>query len=315
MPLRIAHFTDIHFTERPTRIPFRKLFSKRVLGLVNLALLGRYRSFADARRFAEALVRDLEEARPDHIISTGDLTGLSLPSEFESARAALAPLLAAENVIGIPGNHDVYVRSAVKDRLYEGAFGIWTRTDLVPADFPEALRASWPYPLVRDLGESTTLIALMDVRPTILHDSSGFVPEAQVRLLEHFLGDGRLAGRTKVLALHTGLCRADGSCDRRLHGLRNARALHDVAARHGVALVLHGHIHRRFVIPACEGRPFAIANPGSLTSRHDQHAYHILEIDGGRIRLEARRFDEDRGVFVAWPGAPGTGLIYPGKGT
>lgn len=315
MAFRLAHFTDIHFTERPMRIPLRELLSKRALGWVNLALLGRYSSFANARRLAEALVRDLEEMKPDHIVSTGDLTGLSLPSEFESARDALAPLLAMTNVTGIPGNHDVYVRSAVTERLYEGAFGTWTRTDLTPGDFPEALRASYPYPLVQVLGGSTALIALRDVRPTILHDSSGIVPEAQVRLLDAFLGDGRLTGRTKVLALHTGLCRADGSLDRRLHGLRNAREIHAAAARLGVALVLHGHIHRRFVIPAGERQPFAIANPGSLTSRHHEHAYHILAFEDGRIRLEARRYDEARGVFIPWPDAPGAGLIYPGGRT
>jgi predicted phosphodiesterase len=115
-----------------------------------------------------------------------------------------------------------------------------------------------------------------------------------------------------VLALHTGLCRADGSRDRLLHGLRNAREVHAAAARLGIALVIHGHIHRRFVIPAGERQPFAIANPGSLTSRHHEHAYHILEIDGGRIRLDARRYDAARGAFVPWPDAPGAGLIYPG---
>jgi 3',5'-cyclic AMP phosphodiesterase CpdA len=311
MAFRLAHFTDIHFTEHPTRIPLRELLSKRVLGWVNLALLGRYSSFANARRLAEALVNDLEALKPDHVLSTGDLTGLSLPSEFQSARDALAPLLAATNVTGIPGNHDVYVRSAVKGRLYEGSFGAWTRTDLTPGDFPEELRGSYPYPLVQVLGDSLALISLMDVRPTILHDSSGFVPEAQVRLLDALLGNGRLAGRTKVLVLHTGICRADGSRDRRLHGLRNARAIRQAAERLGVALVVHGHIHRRFVIPAGEGQPFAIANPGSLTSRHHAHAYHLLAFDEGRIRLEARRYEERLGAFVPWPDAPGVGLIYP----
>ena len=311
MPLRLAHFTDIHFTERPTRIPLRELLSKRVLGWVNLALLGRYSSFANARRLAEALVVDLDAMRPDHILSTGDLTGLSLPSEFQSAREALAPLLAAPNVTGIPGNHDVYVRSAVSGRLYEGSFGAWTRTDLEPGDFPEELRASYPYPLVQLIGASTALISLRDVRPTILHDSSGLVPQAQVRLLDALLGDARLAGKTKVLVLHTGICKADGSRDRRLHGLRNAREIRRAIERLGVALVLHGHIHRRFVIPAGEGHPFAIANPGSLTSRHHAHAYHILEFDGVHIRLEARRYDEKLGTFTPWPDAPGAGVIYP----
>ncbi len=309
--MRIAHFTDIHVTERPSRVSWSDLFSKRFLGWANLKLGGRYGHFRDAAEIAGALVKDLEGIRPDHVVSTGDLTGISLPSEFEAARLALQPLLADARVTGIPGNHDVYVRSAVREKLYEAAFGAWTRTDFAPGDFPEETRGVYPYPLVRFLCDEAVLLCLRDVRPNPFHDSSGLVGPLQLRALERLLADPRVARRTKLLGLHYGLCRAAGSPDSHFHGLRDARAVRDIAVRGGIALVLHGHLHGRFVIPRGPLSPVPISNPGSLASRHPRHAraYHVYTVGGGRIELAARRYDDEARAFVAWPEAPGSGQI------
>lgn len=309
--IRIAHFTDLHVTEKPSRIPWRTLVSKRFLGWVNLAILGRHRVFADAPEIGRALVEDLESLRPDAIVSTGDLTGISLESEFTKAREILAPLLKDDRVTGIPGNHDVYVPSAEMDRLYEKSFGSWTRTDLASDDFPRELRALYPYPLLRRLGEATALFAIRDVRPAPYHDSSGLVGPAQLAALDALLDHPLARGKTKILALHYGLCRADRSPDGRFHGLRDVPALVEVIRRRGVALVIHGHLHRRFVLTPTEAWPFAIANPGSVASGkpHHSRAYHILSVDRGRIELEARRLNAASGRFEAWPEAPGTGQI------
>lgn len=312
--MRIAHFTDIHVSEHPSRIAFRDLLSKRLVGWANLAVCGRYALFADAGRVTRALVEDLLQLAPDHVLSTGDLTGLSLPAEFEEAREALAPLFAGEHVTGIPGNHDVYTPSALALRLYEKSFGAWTRTDLAPGDLGEDLRGLHPYPLVRLLGSDVALICLRDVHPNPLHDSSGRIGEGQLHALERILVSGRLRGRVKLLALHTSLLRATGLPDTRLHGLRDAASLFRVAARGGVDIILHGHIHARFVLPRGAASPISIANPGSLTSRRHERAYHIYRIEAGRIAIEARRYDPASSRFVEWPDAPGTGLLPPRPG-
>ena len=90
--MRIAHFTDLHITEAPSNIAWRDLLSKRLLGWLNLSVR-RFDAFRDASEVTRALVRDLQEQQPDHVVSTGDLTGLSLRSEFEQAQEALGPLL------------------------------------------------------------------------------------------------------------------------------------------------------------------------------------------------------------------------------
>jgi 3',5'-cyclic AMP phosphodiesterase CpdA len=306
--LRIAHFTDLHVTENPSKIAWRDLLSKRFLGWVNLSLR-RFPVFRDAAEVTRALVRDLEQLKPDHLVSTGDLTGMSLHSEFETARDALGPLLDHPELTGIPGNHDVYVKAADHGRTYEQYFGLWTRTDLAPEDFPEAFRTLYPYPLVRFLSEDAVLLCLRDVHARAFHDSSGEVGELQLRALEHLLAEEPIARRQKILALHYGLCRADGSPDGRLHGLRDAGALISIARKAGVSLVIHGHLHGRFVLRADENFSLSIANAGSATSSHHERAYHVITVDRGRIEVAARRYDPASQRFVAWPEAPGAGVV------
>lgn len=307
--IRIAHFTDIHFTEDPSRIAWKDLFSKRFLGWVNLALFRRHDAFRDAAAIVAAFVRDLEELKPDHIVSTGDLTGLALRAEFAAARKALAPILDLERITGIPGNHDVYVRSAVREGLYESSFGQWSRTDLKLDELPEPFHASYPYPLVRFLNESAVLLCLKDVHPNALHDSSGKVGELQLELTERLLRDPRIVRRTKVLAIHCGVHRAGGGLDHRFHRLRDGGRLLSIAAAGGVSLIVHGHTHSRFVLPRRDPSGVAFANPGSLTSSHHARTYHLYKLENGAIEVEARRYDPGAQAFVAWPEAPGTGPI------
>ena len=289
MPFRLAHFSDIHLSTPAAEIPWRALFSKRFFGWVNLGLLGRYSRLRDAGRVTAALVKDLESQRPDHILFTGDVTGLSLEREFKEARGLLAPLIDGGNISGIPGNHDVYTYSAERQRLYETYFGEWEKSDR-----PE------PPPGVRLLGDDLALFYVKDSRPTALHDSSGKVGEEQLARLSELLDDPGLKNRRRILALHYGPRRADGRPDSRHHGLRDADELLAIARKGEVDLIVHGHLHNRFVLKSQENTPVPIANPGSLTySAYDQ-AYHIYLVDQSGIRLEVRRFDDTTGAFTAW---------------
>ncbi len=310
--MRIAHFTDLHLTVPPSRLPPGGFFSKRVLGWMNLRWFGRYRDFEHVPAVAEALARDLEEVSPDHVVSTGDLTALSLPEEFEAARSALRRLLDWSNVTGIPGNHDVYVRSADEGRFYDRAFGSWTRTDLRPEDLPENCRSLYPYPLVRWLDGATALIALRDVRPNPLHDSGGRAGRPQLEALRHILGDPRLTARRKILALHCGIFRSDGSLDRPFHRLKDGRKLLEVASAGGVELVIHGHIHQRGVIPRGPRTPVSLANPGSVSAARGDMAYHVYGLEPGAIRVAVRTFDRALGAFR---NRPELETILPAGGT
>ncbi len=315
MSLRLVHFTDLHYTLPPRKIPKSKLCSKRILGYLNLTLRGRYDAFAETSKVVRAFVRDLSDgagAEADAIVFTGDVTGLSLEDEFRAAAEDLKPLLDDPRVIGIPGNHDVYVRAAARQGHFERWFGAWLKTDFAADRFPADARESYPFPLVRLLGEEAVLLCLRDVRPAALWDSSGKVDDAQLRALEHILRLDELGSRTRILALHYAPLRADGSPDRFSHRLRNADTVMKLAASHGVSLIVHGHLHDRFVHPEGGRSAVPIANPGSLSYENQDRAYHVLTVDGGRIGLQARRYDSAEDRFVDWPDAPSSGIIVSG---
>lgn len=298
--MRIAHFSDIHITADTGRIPWRALFSKRVVGWLNLQLLGRKDDFREAEKITAALVEDIQRIDADHILFTGDLTGLALDSEFERARLLLEPILGGENITGIPGNHDFYVPRAVREGVYDRHFGSWERSDL-----------DNPPPIVRLLGEDVALIALRDSRANAFHDSSGKVGEEQLASLETVLSDPAVKDRRKLLALHYGPRRSTGDPDSRLHGLRDAEELLSAASAAGVELLLHGHLHNRFVLPAGEHTPITISTPGSATHSRYEQAYHIIDIGPEGIELSARRYEESSGEFSSWPEAPGAGILAP----
>ena len=65
------------------------LLGKRGLGWLSWQLRRRH---VHRPEVLEALLLDLEHARPDHVVVTGDLTNISLPEEFEIARGWLERL-------------------------------------------------------------------------------------------------------------------------------------------------------------------------------------------------------------------------------
>lgn len=302
MALTIAHFSDIHITRAPTRIRWRELLSKRVVGWANLRFFGRYGHLKSALRVTSALVEDIVALQPDHVLFTGDVSSLSLREEFEDALRVLAPLIDAMGpdagrITGIPGNHDVYTGGAAEADVFGELFGDWLRSD-----------DDAPTPILRRLGDEVALMALIDSRPTELLDSSGRVGEEQLSRLDALLDDARLQGRRRILALHYGPRRRDGSPDSNLHGLRDSHELLKLVDGR-VDLIVHGHLHDRFVLRKGDHTPVTIANPGSATHGAHDRAYHLLYVDGDGIRLAARRYDEDLGAFVQWAEAPGTGPL------
>ena len=300
MAARIAHFTDLHFTEDPRRVAFRDLLSKRLLGWANLRFRGRYRAFENTPAIVNAFLKDIDRFEADALVFTGDVTGLALDSEFRSAKACLEPILEDSRVLGIPGNHDVYVRQAEREGLFEQHFPSWVRSD--------SGRGS-RYPLLRLVGDDVAIVALKDSRACAAYDSSGRVPNEQLSALEAIVRLPEVSGRVLILALHYCVRLADGNRDTRLHRLRNDREVVQLAAELGFRLILCGHVHHRMVHRAGEVIPIHLANPGALTFEGRSCAYHWIDVEDGEISLSARRYDSSQGVFVAWEDAPGVGRL------
>lgn len=291
--MRLAHFSDVHITHFPLSGGFAW---KRLAAVASYSLAGRGKHFLGAGERLDALLAALDELGVDHAVCTGDLTGVSTGGEFEEAAARFGPRLRQPaRFTCLPGNHDRYLPGT--EGLFERHFG--------------ALCEGARFPFVKDLGQGVSLVGLDVARPTSLIDSSGLVGAAQLQALEGLLTGGALAGRFVVLALHYGLMRATGRPDHRAHGLRDAAALIELLDREAatVDLVLHGHLHRPFVV---QTRRRQVVNAGSATDLHLQGCgFHVYELEPARFQVTVRRFEWSEGArrYAEVPGAPVCGVL------
>src|SRR6478736_5897845 len=106
----IAHLSDPHLAPLPP-VSWSELVGKRVTGYINWQ---RRRRFIHDPGTLAAIVADLRRQTPDHIAVTGDIANIALAAEFSQGRDWLERLGSAQEVTFVPGNHDIYVRTAAK---------------------------------------------------------------------------------------------------------------------------------------------------------------------------------------------------------
>jgi 3',5'-cyclic AMP phosphodiesterase CpdA len=253
---------------------------------------------------AAAVARLVADARPDAVVVSGDLTQRAKPTQFRAARAWIDALAAP--VVFTPGNHDVPLWRAWERLL--APFGAWRR---------------WFAPeLDRDFtGAGLALVAVNTAHAwTSKH--------GRVRVADVGGARGRLErapdGAVRILVAHHPLAGGAELGDEPV--ARRGRRLLEAAAAAGAELVLSGHLHRCFAIPA--ERELGVAGPlvvhcGTTTSTRGRgeekgcNSLHWIEVDERRIRVERRLFDAGSGRFVAAsalerarpPAAPGRDII------
>jgi len=286
--MKLAHFSDIHVTHFPLSGRFAV---KRLAAVASYTLAGRGRHFVGSDERIAKLLEDVDAQGVDHALCTGDLTGVSTEAEFARVAELFGPRLAQpDRYTVIPGNHDRYVAEAAG--RFERHF----------APLCEGAR----FPFVKALASGVTLVGVDVTRPTSVIDSSGLAGEAQLAQLQAILTDASLKQRFVVVALHYGLLRAEGQRDARNHGLRDDLELMALVDREDVTvdLVLHGHMHRPYVVPTKRRQTI---NAGSATDLHVHGCgYHVYEIDprGYRVRIHRREWDVDQQRYVAVQGSP-----------
>ncbi len=283
--MKLAHFSDIHITHFPLSGAFRL---KRLAAVASYSLMGRGQHFNGSDERIATLLADIDAQQVDHALCTGDLTGVSTEAEFAEVARLFGPRLREpERYTVIPGNHDRYVRGAAG--LFEKHFA--------------ALCEGARFPFIKHVGD-VTLVGLDVARPTGLIDSSGLCGEKQRGELLELLTDPSLRSRFVVLALHYGLLRSEGQRDARAHGLRDDLELMELIDRADVTvdLVLHGHMHRPYIINT---KRRTVINAGSATDLHvKQFGYHVYDIDpmAHRVRVERRVWNGSG--YTAAPDSP-----------
>ncbi|HZL20282.1 MAG TPA: metallophosphoesterase [Polyangia bacterium] len=301
---RLAHVTDPHFRGWGGARP-REFLGKRAIGLANL-VVSRVRKHK--MQLLDDLRVDLRAQAPDHLALTGDLSNVALGGEW---RAALAWIdlsgVPPEGVSVIPGNHDAYVESVVKERTFERLFAAYQTSDLA-TDLPPHLatdltpnlarRDDAVYPFVH-LRDEVALIGVSSSVATGDLGAWGQVGTAQLERLEAILRSPELTGKTRVVLIHHPPVLHKAGEHR---NLRDREAFAAVLARAGAELVLHGHDHedQRAQLPGPDGRPIPIIGAGSASyagGPERRSRYSLYEIEGGAITWTSRVHDEASDTF------------------
>jgi 3',5'-cyclic AMP phosphodiesterase CpdA len=280
-----AHISDVHVLDL-AGVSAARYLNKRLSGLLNLALKRRN---AHPIALLEAVVDDLIARPVDHVLLTGDLTNLALPSEFRRAREVLDPIARPDLLSLVPGNHDIYTRGSARERRFESYFGdlMWTGVDV------DRL-----YPWYKRVG-SVNLVGLCSAVPRLPLVATGEVSPAQLARLTQFAGEHEFRRDFTIGMVHHNLHRRGRRKDL-LHGMRNRDQVLDTCAEAGVDLLLHGHTHvaNRFRYGAMR-----VLGSGSSTwdAEHPEHRARYNRYHIGPAGLE-------RIEVCMWEG-PGRGFV------
>ena len=234
MPTRVLHVSDLHFgrNDKPESI--------------------------------EALGRLIEEARPELVIASGDLTHRGLRSQHERAAAFLRGL--GLPLLAIPGNHDIpYTFPKRFTRPWREFERLWETTE----------------PVYRS--EALVVVGLNSVRPWRHQSGRLRTPRSSAR---RETSRGAPDEALRIVAFHHHLLGAPWRSRKKPVAKRNRVLAGLVEA--GAELILAGHIHQSTI---AERREFEISTPGGERAV-------VVSIAPGFGQPRPNRRGEARGLHV-----------------
>jgi 3',5'-cyclic AMP phosphodiesterase CpdA len=258
------------------RVPLKTWFSKRAIGGLNL-LLGRSRRFADAKKKMAALGRFKNENNVDLVLCTGDYTALGLDHEYEEVVKTVRALMDAPlGYVHVPGNHDYYLKDALRENRFARYFA-----GTLKSDMPQ-YQVDGEWPLVRLIGKDLAVIAINSSRPNPQPwRSNGEISDAQIEVLSAIANDEQVKGRYALVITHFAPLLKDGLPDKKMHGLVNARQFLNACAYFQYASILCGHVHKGYHTRDA-GTELSIFCAGSATME-DKESFWLLEFEKGEI--------------------------------
>jgi 3',5'-cyclic AMP phosphodiesterase CpdA len=282
--LTFAHLSDPHLSSLD-HVKMRTLFNKRLFGYLS------WRSHRRGEHRATVLatlVHDLQQRQPEHLVITGDLTHLGLPSEFQETAQWLQALGSATQVTVVPGNHDVYVRAPWIDTLAAWAPYMVSDSDSTMAN---GMDFNSLFPSLRVRGP-VAFIGLSSAYPSAPFLATGRLGSKQLHKLETLLLKTGQQNLFRVLLIHHPPLRAAVAWRKRL---MDSTALRSILVKCGIELVLHGHAHRavwevlptRFANNPVVGVPAASAS-GQRSGHPSQYCLYRVQRCGQGWTLQAQ---------------------------
>ena len=289
-PLRVLHFSDIHIGMHIRHMHWKKWFSKRAVGAINL-LRGRGKYFDDAEQKMQALNRFKEQNNIDLVINTGDYTALGLERELLLAREVSAPLMnTPDGYLTVPGNHDIYVSEIKSQQRFSKLFD-----DVLHSDMPEyCCDGRWP--LVRLIRDDSAVIAINSARPNPLPwRSNGNIPQSQLDAFANMLHDQRLKNRFIFVLTHYAPRLANGAEDSKLHGMDNANDFLAACQKIEHGAILCGHVHQTYQVNIDELNSDIYCAGSAVMSGHE--GFWVYERQGNSIEAFRGYWDELTGEY------------------
>ena len=296
-PFVLAHLSDPHISNM-SAVRIRDLLSKRLYGYLRWKL---HRGTEHHGTVLSALLADLHRQRPDHVAVTGDLTHLSLPTEFQNARKWFQSIGPPHQVTVIPGNHDAYVRTE------------WIQTHAHWTDYMLSDNGSTPsgpssgvysiFPSLRVRGP-IALIGICSAHPSAPYLAVGSIGGDQMQRFEKILDQATRRKLFRAILIHHPPAAGTVSWRKRLTDAAEFRA---IVKQYGADLILHGHAHRtaRNYLPVPGGNVQVVGAPSaSAIGRNPQRMarYYIYRIASGsdswKVGLTVRIYAPDLKAFI-----------------
>jgi 3',5'-cyclic AMP phosphodiesterase CpdA len=263
--MRIAHLTDPHLTSLDGMSPFA-LTGKRRLGYLSWWQNRRRQHRVD---MLNRIDRALAAEEPDVTIVTGDLVHLGLPAEIACARAWLERLSEVTRIVLVPGNHDCYQHDS-PDQVHEQ----WTRFLGVQPNarsgFPSLLREG-----------PVSFIGLSSALPMPVWSAGGEIGHAQLEKLDRILNE--TSGTFRCVGVHhpplVGQVVGRKS-------LADAPLLEGLIRKHGIELILHGHVHcNRETVVEDRTRVMSSASASRVSGRN-RASFRTFDVQAGETRWQ-----------------------------
>lgn len=287
---RIVHLSDLHVLSAAGVEWRHMLFNKRITGYANLLL---HRGRVYRRDYLRAVLA-ASVGGADHVVVTGDITNLSLESEYEAARALLREVAQSVEVSVVPGNHDIYLPSVHRERRFPHYFAGFLDSDLpqFTCDLPAG---AFPYVKLRG---PVAIIGLSSAVPRPPFVSAGDLGNLQLAALANLLAHPEVAPRIPVVLIHHPPVDGRWAIMRLRDGLVDAASLRRVLQGVSRGLVLYGHTHVRVRcrLPTTLGSLDVVSASGAALDHPDEavragfNRYEFAD-DGRMTGVEAQVID------------------------